>query len=129
MLVKLREEGQITIPKELVDKLGLSEGDKFDVFVNKGIICFLPVAVYPKRYLAELRKEIEETKKGGSEFFEQVLADLIAQGFTGNELLAKFKLESKKVRPAIEKMIAETDALIKRGEGKISLDELFRTEG
>jgi len=62
MLAELRQKAQVTIPKELVDKLGLSEGDKFDVFENNGTICFMPVAVYPKQYLAELREEIEETK-------------------------------------------------------------------
>jgi len=62
MLVELRPKAQVTIPKELVDKLGLSEGDKFDVFENNGTICFMPVAVYPKQYLVALREEIEETK-------------------------------------------------------------------
>ena len=32
MLAELRKKAQVTIPKELVDKLGLPEGDKFDVF-------------------------------------------------------------------------------------------------
>ena len=62
MLAELRQKAQITIPKELVDKLGLSEGDKFDVFENNGVICLMPVTVYPKQYLAKLREEIEETK-------------------------------------------------------------------
>ena len=62
MLAELRKKAQVTIPKELVDKLGLSEGDKFDVFENNGTICFMPVAVYPKQYLVELRREIEDTK-------------------------------------------------------------------
>ena len=62
MMVELRQKAQVTIPKELVDKLGLSEGDKFDVFEDNGTICFMPVAVYPKKYLTLLREEIEETK-------------------------------------------------------------------
>jgi len=62
VLAELRQKAQITIPKELVDRLGLSEGDKFDVFENNGTICFMPVAVYPKQYLTKLREEIEETK-------------------------------------------------------------------
>lgn len=62
MLAELRAKSQITIPKELVDKLGLSEGDKLEVFEKNGTICLMPVAVYPKKYLSELREEIEETK-------------------------------------------------------------------
>lgn len=62
MLAELRSKSQITIPKELVDKLGLSEGDKLDISERDGIICIMPVAVYPKKYLDELREEIEQTK-------------------------------------------------------------------
>ena len=62
MLAELRQKSQVTIPKEIVEKLGLSEGDKFDVFENNGTICFMPVVVYPKQYLTELQNEINETK-------------------------------------------------------------------
>ena len=33
-----------------------------EVYEKDGLICFMPVVVYPKKYLNELRKEIEETK-------------------------------------------------------------------
>ncbi len=62
MLAELRAKSQITIPKELVDRLGLSEGDKMEIYEKDGMICLIPVAVYPKKYLDELREEIEETK-------------------------------------------------------------------
>ncbi len=32
MLAELRQKSQITIPKEIIVKLGLSEGDKLDIF-------------------------------------------------------------------------------------------------
>ena len=56
MLVELRQKSQITIPKEIIVKLGLSEGDKLDIFEKDGAICIMPVAVYPKKYLCELRE-------------------------------------------------------------------------
>lgn len=62
MLAELRSKSQVTIPKELVEKMGLAEGDKLDIFERDGVICLMPVAVYPKKYLDELREEIEETK-------------------------------------------------------------------
>lgn len=62
MISELRAKSQITIPKELVDKLGLSEGDKLEIYEKDGIICIMPVTVYPKKYLDELREEIESTK-------------------------------------------------------------------
>lgn len=62
MLAELRQKSQITIPKEIIVKLGLSEGDKLDIFEKDGTICMLPVAVYPKKYLEELRDELIEVK-------------------------------------------------------------------
>ena len=62
MLAVLRAKSQVTIPKELIDKLGLSEGDKLEFYEQDGVICAMPVTVYPKKYLELLREEIEETK-------------------------------------------------------------------
>jgi len=62
MLAELRAKSQITIPKELVDKLGLSEGDKLDLYEKDGMIYIMPVVVYPKKYIDKLREEIEDTK-------------------------------------------------------------------
>ncbi len=62
MLAELRQKAQITIPKEIIVKLGLSEGDKLDIFEKDGAICIMPVAVYPQKYLDELREEINEIK-------------------------------------------------------------------
>ena len=63
MLSELRTKSQITIPKEIVTKLGLSEGDKLDIFENDGMICMMPVTVYPKKYVDSLRSEVEEVKR------------------------------------------------------------------
>lgn len=62
MLVELRQEAQVTIPKEIIIKLGLSEGDKLDIFEKDGSICMMPVAIYPEKYLDDLKEEIQELK-------------------------------------------------------------------
>ena len=62
MLTELRQKAQVTIPKEIIVKLGLSEGDKLDIFEKDGTICLMPVVVYPRKYLAELREEISGVK-------------------------------------------------------------------
>ena len=62
MLAELRQKSQITIPKEIIAKLGLSEGDMLDIFEKDGSICIMPVVVYPKKYLNELRGEIDDVK-------------------------------------------------------------------
>ncbi|MCI9101192.1 MAG: AbrB/MazE/SpoVT family DNA-binding domain-containing protein [Lachnospiraceae bacterium] len=62
MLAELGQKAQITIPKEIIVKLGLSEGDKLDVFEKDGSICLMPVVVCPKKYLNELKEEISGVK-------------------------------------------------------------------
>ncbi len=62
MLAELRQKSQVTIPKEIIVKLGLSEGDKLDIFEKDGSICIMPVVVYPKKYVNELREEIDDIK-------------------------------------------------------------------
>jgi len=62
MLAELRSKSQITIPKNLVEKLGLVEGDKFEILEDNGTIYLVPVEVYPKKYLDELREEISQVK-------------------------------------------------------------------
>lgn len=62
MLAELRQKSQITIPKEIIVKLGLSEGDKLDIFEKDGSICMMPVVIYPKKYVKELKEEIDGIK-------------------------------------------------------------------
>ena len=62
MLAELRQKAQVTIPKEIIVKLGLSEGDTLDIFEKNGTICMMPVVIYPKKHLDELRKEIGDIK-------------------------------------------------------------------
>lgn len=62
MLAELRRKSQITIPREVIVKLGLSEGDKLDIFEKDGSICMMPVVVYPKKYVDERREEIDDVK-------------------------------------------------------------------
>ena len=63
MLAELRTKSQITIPKDIVVKLGLTEGDKLEVYEKDGMICIMPVVVYPKKYVDELRGEIDTVKE------------------------------------------------------------------
>lgn len=62
MLTEIRAKSQITIPKEMISKFALSEGDKLEVFEKDGMICFIPVSVYPKNYVDELKAEILSVK-------------------------------------------------------------------
>lgn len=63
MLTELRQKSQITIPKEIVTKLGLAEGDKLNIMEKDGAIYIMPVAVYQKKYLDDLKDEINDVKE------------------------------------------------------------------
>ena len=82
MLAELRVKSQITIPKEIISTLGLSEGDKFDIFERDGMICLMPVAVYPKKVVDDIRNEISQVKdhlnKGEQPVFDSIDALLAA---------------------------------------------------
>ena len=47
MLTELRTKSQITIPKDIVMKMGLREGDKLEIVEKDGVIELMPVAEHP----------------------------------------------------------------------------------
>ena len=62
---------------------------------------------------------------GDSLFAEQILADLIAEGYDGVELLAEFKKRQARVRPAVKRLLeAAKDAANGIGES-YSSDDVF----
>ena len=62
MLTELRTKSQITIPKDIVMKMGLREGDKLGDRGEGWRDRADAGAVYPKKVLDELRSEINEAK-------------------------------------------------------------------
>ena len=71
-------------------------------------------------------RPVKENTSG--EFAEQILADLIRQGYSGEELLEKFKQTQRKIRPAVEAMLAEADRVAESKSGGYSLEDVFGTE-
>ncbi len=63
MLTELRTKSQITIPKGIVKKLNLNEGDKLEIYEKDGEIRIVPVTVCPIGYIDELKNEIERLKR------------------------------------------------------------------
>ena len=62
MLAEIRGRSQITIPSEIIKKLGISEGDKFEVIEKDGGIFLCPVVVYPKDKILKIAKLIKDTE-------------------------------------------------------------------
>ncbi len=106
-IISISAKRQITIPQKYYDMLGF-DGEA-ECILQKGGIFLRPVRI------------------DGNEFAEQILADLIEEGYSGTELLEKFKEQSRKIRPAVEHLIAEADRIAEHGE-PIPMENLFSAE-
>lgn len=81
MIAELRPKSQVTIPKSLIDRLGLSTGDRLEIYEQDGIICIMPVVVYPKGYVDKLLEDVENIKNdmlAGKQAVFSNVNDLIA---------------------------------------------------
>ena len=107
-IISVSVRRQLTIPQKYYDALGFD--NEAECILQDGGLFIRPV------------------HSVGSEFSEQILADLISQGYGGQDLLLKFKEYNRAVRPAVRKLIDEADAYAKSGEGRVPLGELFETE-
>lgn len=108
-IVSISSKRQITIPQKFFSMLGFTNEAECIVRGNE-------LVIRPVR------------SNSGGEFAEQILADLIAQGLSGNELLKEFKCAQAKVRPSVEAMIAEADE-VALGKGEYySYDDIFGSE-
>ena len=81
MLAEIRGRSKITIPAEIIKKLGISEGDKFDIVEKDGGIFLCPVVVYPKDKLAKIAKLIKDSEadvkdQPAFESVEEMFADM-----------------------------------------------------
>ena len=76
MLVELKAKSQVTIPKEIVSLMNLSQGDKFEIIEESGRIVLIPLEVYPKNVIDELKASVEDIKtsidKGERPVFDSI---------------------------------------------------------
>ena len=107
--VSISSKRQITIPQKFFTLLGFNTDAECIMRGNE-------LGLRP----------VKENTSG--EFAEQILADLIRQGYSGEELLEKFKQTQRKIRPAVEAMLAEADRVAESKSGGYSLEDVFGTE-
>ena len=108
--IRISEKRQLTIPQKFYEALGFST--EAECILRGNEIILRPVK-----------------EQSGGEFAEEILADLIEQGLSGDQLLDEFKKAQKKVRPAVEAMLTQAEQAA-RGEGEsYSYDDVFGPEG
>lgn len=100
---------QITIPQKFFTMLGFDTEAECTVRGNE-------LVIRPAR------------ANTGGEFAEQILADLIANGYSGNDLLERFKKAQGQVRPAVEAMLVDAEQVASSKSGHISYEDVFGTE-
>ena len=108
-ILSISSKRQITIPQKFYQTLGF--GDEAECVMQGDELIIRPV----------------KTVAGG-EFAEQILAELISEGLSGEELLSKFKEKQAQVRPAVESMLSDAEEV---AEGKAEFetyDDVFGTE-
>lgn len=108
--VSISAKRQITIPQKFFTMLGFNTEAECIVRGNELVI------------------RPAKTNMGG-EFAEQILTDLIGQGYSGDELLQHFKRAQSKVRPALEEMIGEAERIAVSISEYESYDDVFGGEG
>jgi len=109
-IISVSGKRQVTIPQKYFEALGFS--NEAECILQNNAIVIRPIK-----------------ENSGSEFSEQILADLIAQGLSGQELLTKFKEMSKKIVPAMEKLINEADSIVKGEKRGANMADVFGAEG
>ena len=104
--VSISSKRQFTIPQKFYSELGF----------EKDAICTMAdgmLIIQPATHISD------------GEFAENILADLISEGYSGQDLLNEFKARQAKVRPAVEALLEKArDAA--RGKGVFATyDDIF----
>lgn len=105
--IHISTKRQITIPSKYFEAMGLST--EIDCIYANGMLILTP------------------TKNEGALFAEEILSDLVARGYSGQNLIREFQRMNRQIRPAVEKLIEEADLLAKEAseQYKDRTDEIF----
>lgn len=107
--VSISAKRQITIPQKFFAMLGFDNEAECILRGNELVI-----------------RPVKESS--GGEFAEQILTDLVNRGLSGDELIKAFKAEQKKVRPAVEEMLAEAKNAADGNAEYLAYNDVFGTE-
>lgn len=72
-----------------------------------------------------LEEAIEDIKKSRGYFSEEILKELVDEGYSGYELLDEFRIRQAKVRPAVEAMLEEAKNVANGNGEYFTKDEIF----
>jgi len=96
---------QITLPLAFVKQLGIEY--EADCVLEQNAIKIIPVC------------------EDAGAFDELILAELITEGYSGKQLLTKFKEKRSKIRPAVEKLLNEAEQAAAKPSLACSYEDVF----
>lgn len=108
--VTITSKRQFTIPQKFYTELGFDR--EAVCTMGEGMLIIQPAV----------------NVSGGNEFAEQILEDLIAEGFSGQELLDEFKTRQAKVRPAVERMLEAARTVALGVDEYATYEDIFGSE-
>ncbi|NLK44248.1 MAG: AbrB/MazE/SpoVT family DNA-binding domain-containing protein [Tissierellia bacterium] len=107
-IISVSKKRQITIPLHFYKHLKL--GSEVECILEDGKIIIQP-----------LHRE-------SSEFSVEILKDLVSQGYSGNELIKQFEIQSQNIKKAVTNMLEEADAIAAGEKEAANFDDIFGSE-
>ena len=107
-VISISSKRQMTIPRKFFEQLGFS--NDAECFLRGNELIIRPLKVMDGDLSAE------------------ILSDLIKQGYSGDDLLYRFKMTQKKVRPAIEMILDEAEMAAEGNGEYYSIEDVFDQE-
>lgn len=100
-IINITGKRQITIPINFYEKIGFEK--EIECYSDGNVMILKPL------------------KTGTDDFSVEILKDLVAQGYEGDELIAKFEEESKNIKNAIKRLKKDAKEI---AEGKKEADTI-----
>lgn len=107
-IISVSKKRQITIPLKFYKHLGL--GSEVECYLKDGAIVIRPLHREP------------------SELSVEILKDLISQGYSGDELVKRFEIQSKNIKKAVTNMLEEADAIATGEKPATNFNDIFGSE-
>lgn len=89
-LGKITSKRQLTIPKDFYDRLNL--GENVEILLEKDSLII---------------KKLRKAEESFDDYSDLILKDLIAEGYTGNQLLQEFKIRKNLLPIAVQNMVKD----------------------
>jgi len=107
-IINVSDKRQITIPMKFYEKLHF--GKEVECILTDGAVVLRPISASEDKFTME------------------ILKDLVSQGYSGEELLAKFSEQHRKIKGAIALLIKEADEIAEGKRKGATTKEIFGEE-